>query len=79
MSFMSLREMLMWDIPCVEPQKRMHAGKFGWVVHRFPIKGGIPPRISVVPEWRQKLASNITSNNVLLKAIDRSCFGPQVT
>ncbi|CDN87341.1 hypothetical protein BN948_01763 [Hydrogenophaga intermedia] len=26
---------------CVEPQRRMVGGRFGWAVHRFPIKGGI--------------------------------------
>jgi hypothetical protein len=25
----------------VEPRKRMVGGRFGWAVHRFPIKGGI--------------------------------------
>lgn len=29
---------------CVEPQKRMCAGRYGWVIHRFPIKGGLPLR-----------------------------------
>ena len=30
-----------WDAPRVEPVRRMVAGRFGWAVHRFPIKGGI--------------------------------------
>jgi hypothetical protein len=25
----------------VEPQRRLVGGRFGWAVHRFPIKGGI--------------------------------------
>lgn len=33
-------------IPCrlaanVEPARRLVGGRFGWAVHRFPIKGGI--------------------------------------
>lgn len=32
----------------VEPNKRMVAGRFGWAIHRFPIKGGLP--ISAVIE-----------------------------
>lgn len=30
------------QLRCVEPQKRMVAGSYGWAVHRFPIKGGLP-------------------------------------
>lgn len=26
---------------CVEPQQRKVAGRYGWAIHRFPIKGGI--------------------------------------
>jgi hypothetical protein len=26
---------------CVEPNKRMVAGRYGYAIHRFPIRGGI--------------------------------------
>ncbi len=29
------------DQPCYEPEPRLCAGKFGYVRHRFPVKGGI--------------------------------------
>ena len=38
---------------CVEPVKRMVGGRFGWAVHRFPIKGGVT--VSVM--WSEALAS----------------------
>lgn len=36
-SAMSSRAM----VRCVEPVRRMVGGRFGWAVHRFPIRGGI--------------------------------------
>ena len=29
---------------CVEPEKRLVGGQYGWAIHRFPIKGGITKR-----------------------------------
>lgn len=38
------------EAKCVEPEKRMCGGVYGWVVHRFPIKGGKSPADTV---WRE--------------------------
>ena len=40
---------------CVEPKKRWVGGKFGWAVHRFPIKEGITKR----EMFRQELIESI--------------------
>lgn len=29
------------ELPCIEPKKRLVGGRYGWAVHRFPIKGGV--------------------------------------
>jgi hypothetical protein len=42
-------------VKCVEPKKRWVGGKFGWAVHRFPIKGGITKR----EIFRQELIESI--------------------
>lgn len=39
----SLRESPAWNLPSVEPVRRMVGGRYGWAFHRFPIKGGITP------------------------------------
>lgn len=38
-------------IKCVEPEKRMVGGRYGWAVHRFPIKGGVT--LSVI--WAEEI------------------------
>lgn len=43
----------------VEPKQRLVGGKFGWAIHRFEIKGGIP--ISAI------IADNVTKNNALIR------------
>jgi hypothetical protein len=43
----------------VEPQQRLVGGRFGYAIHRFPIKGGI--------SMLDLMAANITSNNALYK------------
>jgi hypothetical protein len=53
----------------VEPVKRMHAGRFGWVSHRFDIKNGKTGRETYFADWMADIASNITSNNALLKRL----------
>jgi len=50
---------------CVEPEKRLHGGVFGWVIHRFPIKGGKTMSETVMRDF----ASNITRENSLLKKL----------
>jgi hypothetical protein len=47
--------------PCVEPRKRLVGGKFGWAIHRFPIKGGI----SLQRAMSQSLAENLVRPNAL--------------
>lgn len=47
---------------CVEPVKRMCAGRYGWVVHRFPIKGGLPLFVLWAEEaarWSKALAQEL--------------------
>lgn len=41
-----------------EPTKRWCGGSYGWVMHRFPIKGGISPR--------EVMVRNFTASNALL-------------
>ena len=45
----------------VEPKKRMFQGRYGYAIHRFPIKGGIS--MGVV------LAENVSQNNAILKRL----------
>lgn len=45
----------------VEPEQRLVGGRFGWAIHRFPIKNGI----SLQELWMR----NIRDNNVLLKQL----------
>lgn len=47
----------------VEPVKRLVGGRYGWAIHRFPIKGGI--------SLQEVLARNICANNSLYKALLR--------
>lgn len=44
-----------------EPRKRWCGGSYGWVAHRFPVKGGI--------SWRDVMASEQFAPNPLLKMI----------
>lgn len=46
------------DLRCVEPVKRMVGGRYGWAVHRFPIKGGLPRRV-LFDGWSRALARTI--------------------
>lgn len=43
---------------CIEPKQRMCAGEYGFVRHRFPIKGGI--------NHHEALSRTIAKNNSLL-------------
>jgi hypothetical protein len=45
----------------VEPTQRLVGGKFGWAVHRFPIKGGI--------SLSQVFVRNVAKENALLKCL----------
>lgn len=54
---------------CVEPEKRMVAGKFGWAIHRFEVKGGKTPNETFVREWNQRIAANVTKNNALFSML----------
>lgn len=46
-----------WDSRCVEPAKRMVGGRFGWAVHRFPIKGGKTMRETITKDWGAALSA----------------------
>lgn len=48
---MSKRTSILPLVKCVEPKKRMVGGRFGWAVHRFPIKGGV----TVAVMWSEEL------------------------
>ena len=43
------------DKRCIEPQKRLRGGSFGWASHRFPIKGGV--------SFRETLARDLCKSN----------------
>jgi hypothetical protein len=45
----------------------MVAGRWGWAVHRFNIKGGKSMRDTVWKDWTDKIAANVTKNNSLLE------------
>ena len=49
---------------CIEPQKRMVGGRFGWARHRFPIKGGI--------SWLQTAAKDMEHNNALYRLLTKN-------
>ena len=36
--------------PVYEPKQRLSGGKFGWVRHRFPIRGGISSRQTMIAD-----------------------------
>lgn len=57
---------------CVEPEKRMIAGRYGWAVHRFPIRGGRTMQETVFRDAFQKLALNVLRNNALLQSLKAS-------
>jgi hypothetical protein len=48
---------------CVEPKKRMVAGRFGWAMHRFPIVGGI----TVFDAAKKDLAASVNRPSALLR------------
>ncbi len=50
---------------CVEPEKRLHGGVFGWVIHRFPIKGGKNMSETVMRDF----GDNVTRSNALFKKL----------
>ena len=41
--------------PVYEPRKRWCGGRYGWVAHRFPVKGGI----SMCDVWMQQSSKHI--------------------
>jgi hypothetical protein len=45
----------------VEPEKRMVGGRYGYAIHRFPIKGGI--------SLGDVLAESITKTNALFRML----------
>jgi len=49
------------NAPRVEPVKRLVGGSYGWAIHRFPIKGGIP--------LHRVIADNVTRDNSLLRLL----------
>lgn len=57
------------DRPNVEPVKRLCAGRYGWVSHRFNINGGKTGRETYFAEWMIAVADNVTANNALLKKL----------
>ncbi|MFL9670456.1 hypothetical protein WIX39_026235 [Variovorax sp. AB1(2024)] len=56
----------MFEMPCVEPEKRMVAGRYGWACHRFPIKGGKSRGETIYRDALQRMADNVTRNNALI-------------
>lgn len=54
------------DVKCVEPKKRLVKGRFGWAVHKYPIKNGLTFRETVWKDWLEQMAANICKNNSLL-------------
>lgn len=42
-------------VRCVEPVKRMVGGRFGWAMHRFPIKGGLTTGETLAKDWAKAL------------------------
>lgn len=61
----------MTEIKCVEPVKRMVGGRYGWAVHRFPIKGGKTFMDTVWKEGMQKIAANVTKDNHILSYLKK--------
>ncbi|WP_307616613.1 hypothetical protein [Variovorax boronicumulans] len=59
----------MFEMPCVELEKRMVAGRYGWAAHSFPIKGGKTRGETVYRDAFQRMAQNVTRNNVLLSRL----------
>jgi len=49
------------DHKCYEPKERLCAGRFGFVRHRFAIKGGI--------STTEVMARNLSRNNALLSRL----------
>ncbi|MDQ0084570.1 hypothetical protein J2W35_004939 [Variovorax boronicumulans] len=47
----------------------MVAGRYGWAAHSFPIKGGKTRGETVYRDAFQRMAQNVTRNNVLLSRL----------
>ena len=45
----------------VEPQQRLVGGRYGWAIHRYPIRGGLTVA--------EVLAKNIANNNQLFQRL----------
>lgn len=59
------------DDACVEPAKRMVNGRYGWAIHRFPIKGGKTMRQTVWPDYTKRLAANVTKDNAMFRLLSQ--------
>ncbi len=59
-----------------EPVRRMAAGKFGWVKHRFPIKGGITAYEVRAREATEELVLNWQEASVLERICTNTAAKP---
>ena len=55
------------DRRVVEPEQRMVAGRYGWAVHRFPVRGGITVREML----RRSFCELTTRPNALFLRVQR--------
>ena len=51
--------------PVYEPRKRWCGGRYGWVAHRFPVKGGISMR----DVWMQQSLETHPLTQAILKVV----------
>lgn len=67
-----MKQVVSLDQQVVEPKKRMVGGRYGWAVHRFPIKGGRTVGETLMREWAQKLEAHCTSPSYLASFLGAS-------
>ena len=58
--------------PVYEPRKRWCGGRYGWVAHRFPVKGGISMRDVWMRNMMNALYDDVVAGNRFIDAFKRN-------
>jgi hypothetical protein len=58
--------------PVYEPKKRWCGGVYGWVAHRFPVKGGVSFRDLVVRNAVNSMYQDVVPGQRLVDALKRN-------
>jgi len=58
--------------PIYEPRPRRCAGVYGYVAHRFPVKGGVSMREVMMRQVARGLYDDIVAGNRLIEAFKKN-------